>query len=152
MSKEITGRKFFFIFAGFFGVIITVNLALAFNAVKTFPGVETKSPYVRNQSFDADRAAQLALGWDVSARVAADGLLHLSITETEGGAPVEVASLSGTFGRATTVRDDQAPHFTFTGQDYTAPVEVTPGNWNLRMTAIAKDGTKFQQRVIVRVE
>lgn len=152
MSKEITGRKFFFIFAGFFGVIITVNLALAFNAVKTFPGVETKSPYVRNQSFDADRAAQLALGWDVSARVAGDGLLHLSITEAEGGGPVEVASLSGTFGRATTVRDDQAPHFTFTGQDYTAPVEVTPGNWNLRMTAIAKDGTKFQQRVIVRVE
>lgn len=153
MSKEITGRKFFFIVVAFFGVIIAVNLTLAFNAVKTFPGVETKSPYVRNQSFDADRAAQLALGWDVSARVAAsDGVLRLSITEAEGGGPVEVASLSGTFGRATTVRDDQAPHFTFTGQDYTAPVEVTPGNWNLRMTAIAKDGTKFQQRVIVRVE
>lgn len=149
MIGEITGRKFFAIFAIFFIVIIIANLSLAINAIRTFPGVETRSPYVRNQSFDADRAAQLALGWDVSA-VVEGGELRLSIKD-ETGAPVEAAALSGVFGRATTVRDDQTPAFTFDGTAYTAPITAGPGNWNLRLDATAKDGTKFQQRVVIEV-
>lgn len=145
----LTGRKVFFGMAGAFGVIISVNLFLAYSAVKTFPGLEVKNSYVASQNFDADRAAQLALGWTVSADVM-DEELHLFIDDEDGN-PVEVAELSAIFGRATSVRDDQTPEFRFTGTNYSAPVVTAAGNWNLRMVATAQDGTEFKQRVIVLV-
>lgn len=146
----ITGPKFFAIFASFFIVIITVNVFLAVSAVRTFPGLEVKNSYVASQNFDADRAAQLALGWDIDA-VMHSGELQLTITDAQGG-PVEVASLTATFGRATTVRDDQTPAFVFDGASYRAPVTTAPGNWNLRMVATAADGTPFRQRLVVLVD
>ncbi len=145
----ITGRKVFIVMAGAFGIIISVNLFLAYSAVKTFPGLEVKNSYVASQSFDADRAAQEALGWSVAADVQNEEL-HVSITDADG-APVEVASIEGTFGRATSVRDDQSPDFVFDGEVYAAPVTTAAGNWNLRMVAVADDGTEFRQRVVVLV-
>jgi nitrogen fixation protein FixH len=146
----ITGRKVFFFFAGAFAVIISVNLLLAFSAVRTFPGLEVKNSYVASQNWDAERAAQLALDWTVDA-VVRDEVLTLSITDAEG-APVEVQSLSGVFGRATSVRDDQTPDFEFNGEAYVAPVETADGNWNLRLDAVAPDGTDFRQRIVVLVD
>lgn len=146
----ITGPKFFAIFASFFIVIISVNLVLAYSAVKTFPGLEVKNSYVASQTFDKDRHAQEALQWNIDARVQ-HGELHLMITDA-AGKPVEVASVVGTFGRATSVRDDQTPQFVFDGAMYRAPVTTAPGNWNLRFEAVAKDGTVFKQRVVVIVE
>ena len=150
VAKELTGRKVFLITAAAFGVIIAVNFTMAYKAVSTFPGLEVKNSYVASQNFDKDRAAQLALGWDVSA-VVADGNLVLSIRDASGN-PVEAAELSGTFGRATSVVDDQEPVFTFDGQNYVAPVRTAKGNWNLRMVALAEDGTEFKQRVVIYVK
>ncbi|GGL56222.1 FixH family protein [Wenxinia marina] len=145
----ITGPKFFAIFASFFVVIIAVNVVLAVQAVRTFPGLEVANSYVASQTFDRERAAQEALGWTVAAEVRG-GVLRLSITDA-AGAPVEAAEVTGTFGRATSVRDDQVPAFVFDGSAYVAPVAVSGGNWNLRLEAVAQDGTPFHQRVIVRV-
>ncbi len=144
-----TGRKVFFAMAGAFSIIISVNLFLAYSAVKTFPGLEVANSYVASQKFDADRAAQLALGWTVSADVQGEEL-QVSITD-ESGAPVQVAQIDGIFGRATSVRDDQTPAFEFDGQIYRAPVVTAEGNWNLRMEAVADDGTEFRQRIVVAV-
>ena len=146
----ITGRRFFLIFAGAFFVIITVNLFLAFSAVRTFPGLEVKNSYVASQNWDEERAAQLALDWTVDA-VVRNEILTLTITDADG-APVEVQSLDGIFGRATSVRDDQVPAFEFNGEAYVAPVETSGGNWNLRLEAIAPDGTEFKQRIVVLVD
>ncbi|WP_377510500.1 FixH family protein [Octadecabacter sp. R77987] len=150
MLAPITGRKVFFGMAAAFGVIISVNLFLAYSAVKTFPGLEVKNSYVASQHFDENRAAQEALGWSISAEVHQDEL-QLAITNA-AGQPVEVADLTGTFGRATSVRDDQTPDFVFDGTMYRAPVTTAAGNWNLRFEAVARDGTMFQQRVVVLVE
>ncbi|SFL49934.1 FixH family protein [Shimia aestuarii] len=150
MSKrEFTGRHALMVFVGAFGVIIAVNLALAWNAVATFPGLEVKNSYVASQQFDEKRDAQESLGWQVAAR-ATGGLLILSITDAYGK-PVEVAELDAVLGRATHVKDDVKPSFEFDGQFYVAPAELAPGNWNIRMTAKAKDGTMFQQRVVLNV-
>jgi nitrogen fixation protein FixH len=146
----LTGRKVFFGMAGAFGLILSINLFLAYSAIATFPGLEVKNAYVASQNFDADRRAQLALGWTVSADVSGEEL-HLNITDTDGR-PVEVADLDAIFGRATNVRDDQSPDFVFTGTKYVAPVTTAPGNWNLRMEATAQDGTAFRQRVVVLVQ
>lgn len=149
MQKELTGRHVALIFVGAFSIIIAVNLTLAFSAIKTFPGLEVKNSYVASQHFDEDRAAQQSLGWSVRADAAA-GEVYLSITDADG-APVEVATLSATLGRATHVKDDSAPDFRFDGTRYVAPVDLGAGNWNIRMVATDAAGTVFRQRVILHV-
>lgn len=147
-AKPFTGRKALATIVIAFAIIIGVNLTLAFQAVSTFPGLEVKNSYVASQSFDADRAAQQALGWDVSATIKGD-TLTLSITSDAD--PVEAEIISAVLGRATHVAADQTPALTFDGQAYTAPIVSGAGNWNLRLLARAPDGTLFRQRVIVRV-
>ncbi|KIC13894.1 FixH family protein [Leisingera sp. ANG-Vp] len=148
-EREFTGKHMLMVFGGAFAIIISVNIALAVNAVKTFPGLEVKNSYIASQEFDVRRSAQEALGWSVYASSAGDQV-KLEITDADGN-PVEVAKLSATLGRATHVQDDQQPAFTFDGQAYVAPAELGPGNWNIRMVARAKNGTEFTQRVILHV-
>ncbi|MFY0308854.1 FixH family protein [Leisingera sp. D0M16] len=148
-EREFTGKHALMLFGSAFAVIIGVNIALAVNAVKTFPGLEVKNSYVASQEFDQRRSAQEALGWSVYASSQGD-TVKLEITDADGN-PVEVAKLSATLGRATHVQDDQQPEFTFDGQAYVAPADLGPGNWNIRMVARAKNGTEFTQRVILHV-
>lgn len=143
---EVKGWHVLAGFAGAFGIIIAVNLTLAFKAVATFPGLEVRNSYVASQSFDDDRAAQTALGWDVSARLDGD-VLMLAILEN--GTAIAPEIISATFGRATHVNADQTPEFTFDGSALRANVHAGLGNWNLRLKARAADGTLFQQRIIV---
>ena len=148
-GRPLTGRTVFFITVGAFAVILAANLTLAFSAIGTFPGVETKNSYVVSQNFDADRSAQLALGWDVRATVQ-DGRLTLAIKDRFGNAMRPELS-SATLGRATHVQDDQTPQFIWEGGAFVAPVDLAPGNWNLRLAAIAEDGTTFRQRIVIIV-
>ncbi len=146
----MTEIKGWHVFAGFglaFGIIIAVNLTLAFQAVATFPGLEVKNSYVASQSFDADRTAQRALHWDVSATLS-DHTLTLIILEN--GHPIAPLIEEATFGRATSVAMDETPIFTFDGNVLRADVKAGKGNWNLRLKARADNGTLFQQRIIVR--
>ncbi len=150
MTPKDTGFRFtgwhaLGVFGGAFAIIITVNLFMAYNAISTFPGLETKNSYVSSQTFDARRSAQLALGWDVAAEYEA-GTVRLVITDGEGR-PVQPLRLDATLGRATHVQDDRKPAFVFDGSGFAAPETLAPGNWNIRMTATARDGTPFQQRV-----
>lgn len=149
MKKKLTGYHVLAMFCGAFSIIIGVNLTLAYNAVSTFPGLEVKNSYVASQTFDKKRTAQQALGWSVHAEATKEEVL-LSVTDSEGK-PVEVEQLDATMGRATHVRDDSVPDFKFDGTLYRAPAELSPGNWNIRMVALAVDGTTFQQRVVLRV-
>jgi nitrogen fixation protein FixH len=146
-GREIKGWHVLAVFIGAFGVIIAVNLTLAFQAVRTFPGLEVGNSYVASQSFDADRAAQLNLGWDVSAQL--DGQT-LSLFILEDGKPIAATVESATFGRATNVQFDEEPQFEFDGQAMRAQVAGGTGNWNLRVRVRADDGTLFQQRIIVK--
>lgn len=149
MVKEITGRHVLVGSVLAFGVIIGANLTLAVSAVRTFPGLEVKNSYVASQNFDKEKAAQLSLGWDVKAEIA-DGELVLAITGPDGR-PVRPEVLEATLGRATHVRDDMTPDFRFVNGVFVAPVDVAGGNWNLRMKAVAADGTPFHQRIVLRV-
>ncbi len=148
MQRELKGWHVFTGFAMAFGVIISVNLTLAYQAVHTFPGLEVKNSYVASQSFDSDRDAQLALGWDVSADVVGTELHLIVLQDGRAIAPdVEQA----VFGRATSVQADQTPDFTFDGEALVATVRAGPGNWNLRVKLRSENGTLFQQRLVVHV-
>lgn len=146
---QMTGRKVLIIAVSAFAVILGANLTLAFNAVSTFPGLEVDNSFVASQNFNAELSEQLALGWDVKARHNA-GELVLSITDRDGQ-PVRVAHLDATLGAATHVRADQRPDFVFSDGAYRAPIELGKGNWNIRMHAVAPDGTEFRQRVVLRL-
>ncbi|MBO6882268.1 MAG: FixH family protein [Marivita sp.] len=152
MAKEskLTGWHALAIFGGCFAVIISVNLVLAYSAVKTFPGLEVKNSYVASQEFDVRRAEQEALGWNVYAE-AKGGLLILSIKDDQGK-PVQAGSLDAVLGRATHVQDDRTPDFAFDGRAYVARETLAPGNWNIRMKATSLDGVPFEQRVVLHVE
>ena len=144
---RITGWHVLGMFGLGFGIIIAVNLTLAFNAVHSFPGLEVKNSYVASQSFDRDRAQQVALDWDVDAWLD-DGQLHLRVAKD--GRAIAPQIEGAVFGRATSVAVDQTPDFVHDGQNFTAPVNAGPGNWNLRVKLRAADGTAFQQRIVVR--
>jgi nitrogen fixation protein FixH len=147
-GKPLTGRKVAAMFCGAFSIIIAVNLTLAYQAVATFPGLEVENSYVASQNFDADRAAQEALNWDVAAVVSA-GELRLLIMRD--GAPVAPKIISAVLGRATNVAQDQTPNLRFDGSAFTAPVDLAAGNWNLRLVAEADNGVRFKQRIIVGI-
>lgn len=150
--KRITGPRFLGFMVGVFGLIIVVNVFMAFRAVDTFPGLEVGNSYVASQSFDADRAAQTALGWTVTPSY--DGkaaTLDLAFTDAEGKA-VQVRDLTVLLGRPTEAKDDMEPRFIQEGGFYRAVAALHPGKWMLHVQALAEDGTKFQQRLNIFVK
>ncbi len=150
MQRELTGRHVFFITVGAFAVIVAVNIALAWAAVATFPGIEVRNGYVASQSFEAERQAQERLGWRAETWFE-DGVLRVRFTGPDGR-PAEVEAVEGILGRATSTVDDQAPVFVRVRQaTFEAPVEVTRGQWVLQLSALAADGTPFRQRVSIAV-
>ncbi|WP_134725718.1 FixH family protein [Paracoccus luteus] len=145
MARELTGRHVLAITLAGFGVVIGVNLLLAVKAVGTFPGLEVRNSYVASQVFDRERAAQDTLGWTATPEY--DGRdLTLMIRDRDGN-PAPVASLSVTVGRPTHVRDDVTPEFTYHDGLFRAPLALAPGQWNIHLTATARDGTPFRQRI-----
>lgn len=145
MTRELTGKHVLAIVLTAFGIIIAVNITMAVFAIGTFPGLEVKNSYVASQSFDRDRAAQVALGWVVTPEY--DGkVLTLAVRDAQGN-PAKVAQLSATIGRPTISRDDVTPEFTYRGGLFSAAVALEPGNWVIRLTAVAADGTEFRQRI-----
>ncbi|MBU2891524.1 FixH family protein [Celeribacter halophilus] len=151
MAREITGKHVLIGTVSAFSVIIGVNIFMAVQAVRTFPGLETANSYGVSQTFNRDKQAQEALGWTVEA-VDDQENLFVYIRDAQGN-PVEVAEIGGTLGRATTVTEDQTPEFTFNGEAYVAQTGVlAEGNWNYRMVAKALDGTHFTQRVVIHVK
>ncbi|SNS36038.1 FixH family protein [Antarctobacter heliothermus] len=150
-GKEFTlkGWHVLGIFCSAFAVIIGVNIALAVNAVSTFPGLEVANSYVASQTFDKRRADQESLGWTVAAHLQED-MLILTITDTQGR-PVQASRLHAKVGRPTNVSDDREPEFTFNGHAYVAYETLRPGNWDVWLTATALDGTPFQQRLEMTV-
>ncbi|WP_376874580.1 FixH family protein [Albirhodobacter sp. R86504] len=145
MAAPMTGFKVLMIAVAAFGIIISVNVFMAFKAISTFPGLEVDNSYVASQSFDADRAAQEALGWNV-AQVYDGTRLTINILN-DAGQPAPVASLEVLVGRKTSSREDQRLDLGFENGSFTAPVSLGKGAWLMHVDATAEDGTRFKQRL-----
>ena len=150
-GREFTGRHMLFITVGFFAVIVGVNLFMAYKAVGTFSGLEVKNGYIASQQFDTNRAAQLALGWNVIAGLEGPEFLRLDFTDPDGKliAAEDIASIEATIGRPTERDEDQELVFERAAPGYfLAPITpLNPGKWYVRLKANAADGTLFQQRL-----
>jgi nitrogen fixation protein FixH len=150
IGKPLTGRKVALIFVGAFATIIGANLALVYAAVGSFPGLEVRNTYVASQSFDADRAAQDALGW--TATTGYDGAAVTVTMTGPDGQPAAIAEMTATIGRATTAAADMNLPFTQAASPYSAPALLAPGKWEVRINAISADGTKFHRRLPIIVK
>lgn len=150
--QEITGRKVLVFTAGAFGVIVAVNVLMAYKAVSTFPGLEVKNSYIASQTWDAENKAQKALGWTLSHGYdLGERQLRLSFVDADG-VPVQLASLEVLIGRTTAASDDQQPHFKRVGAEYVAHAALNPGKWMMQVVAHAPDGTRFHQRIDLMVQ
>jgi nitrogen fixation protein FixH len=149
-EREITGRHVFIGFTVAFGVIVSVNLVMAYSALATFPGLEANNGYIASQTFDERREAQEALGWSVRADHA-DGMMVMRITDADG-APVEARDVEVLVGRSTTVAHDQSPDLQFNGGAYVARLDLAGGKWVVHLSATAPDGTPFRQRFNLHVK
>lgn len=148
---RITGRKVLGFTVAAFSVIIGVNLLMAYQAITTFPGLEVSNSYVASQTFDAERSAQLALGWTLAPEYDAKAKeLRLAFTD-KAGYPAEVSSLSVLVGRTTEARQDVRPDFVRESGVFVAQVELPMGKWMMQVEAVAPDGTAFRQRINLTV-
>ena len=145
--REITGKHVLFFTVSAFAVIIAVNVLMAYKAISTFPGLEVKNSYVASQTFDADRDAQIALGWTMTPDYdAAAKELRLVFTDKDG-LPVVLGELAVLVGRTTSSGFDTRPDFVRDAGVYLGKADLAPGKWMMQVEARAADGTLFRQRI-----
>jgi nitrogen fixation protein FixH len=143
-TRPLTGRTVLIIVLLFFGTVFTVNMSMAWMAVKSFPGLEVENTYVASQNFDSETAANARLGWQVESFYK-DGMLSLIILDRVGD-PVTVAFMDASIGRATHANDDVTLEFAQSQSPYFQRLQLAGGKWELRLKVTATDGTVFRQR------
>ena len=151
-AKPFTGWHMLAITLSFFGVIIAVNIGLAYKAISTFPGLEVDDSYVASQTFDQEKAAQEALHWHIKQGYdRAKDQLRLEFTDV-AGQPVTLKDIDVLVGRPTEAAQDQHPTM-LQGADgaYVSSSSLPIGKWMLQITAHAQDGTLYQARTFFYV-
>lgn len=146
MTRELTGGHVLAITLAAFGTIIGVNLVMAANAISSFPGVETASPYIASQHFQAERAAQDQLGWQADLMLD-QGVLTLAMRDGTGQG-VTPRTLELMLRRPTHQKSDQQPRLELQDSGlWRAQVDLEPGAWNADLSAQSADGTQFRVRL-----
>ena len=148
-KKPLTGRKVALMFGAAFATIVAANMALVFSAIESFPGLETRKPYNESLSFSSRRAGQERLNW-ASEVTYQNGLVTLTLTEPEGGSVV-TPNLTMIVGRATSAAYDQEIDAEFDGRSYVGRIDISAGNWQVKIKAQALDGTPFSRTLPLRV-
>ncbi len=131
MSSPFTGRRALAVIGGGFGIVVAVNLALAFFATRSHPGLVVDNSYVASQKFNgwlAQGRAQKAMGWTVTTEAT-----PLALTVTAMG-PLEtpltglsvVASLEHPMGAEPT---RNLPLVETAPGIYSAPHGLSAGQW-----------------------
>ena len=145
--REFTGKHMLASIVAFFGVIITVNLTMAYFANSTWSGLIVKNGYVASQSFDKDLArvrAQDALGWAVAV-THGNGEVTLRFADRDQ-LKLDGLSVTGQLRRPSTASLDQTLAFGAKGSGlYAAPADLKPGVWELEIVADGKSGEPFKK-------
>jgi nitrogen fixation protein FixH len=102
---RLTGRKVFLMFLAFFGTIAAADALLVTSALRTWSGLEVRSPYEAGRHYDSEigeAREQAARGWAVewdARRVGGDALTVTVTARDRTGSP-----LHGLVGRASVER------------------------------------------------
>ncbi|ABQ61675.1 hypothetical protein H721_00391 [Brucella ovis IntaBari-2006-46-332] len=150
-SGTFTGWHMLGIMFMFFGVIIAVNLLMAYNAIHSWSGLVVQNTYVASQEFN-DKAKpgkeQAALNWQ-SKPAYENGVFTWQLADHNGKA---VAMTGGTVDFKRPVGDAHDTKVTLTVREpgiLTAPLELGEGAWIMEVNADA--GLEDPYRHIIRV-
>ena len=140
---EFTGRHMLAILVAFFGVVISVNMFMAYKASSTWKGLVVPNSYVASQHFEIDkqkRAAQAKLGWQV--KLSIDGNRLAVGLSDEQGASIDGAAVMVKLTRPLSDRDDMA--ITLKRDDagrFVSDETLTAGDW-LADVSISRAGNE----------
>lgn len=138
-SKAFTGKHMAMVFTCGFGIVIAVNLFMAYNAVGGFHGTVVDNSYVASQKYNgwlAKAEASKALGWQVMPERRADGRVVLETLGLPQGAVIN-AEAERPLGERETLALTFAPE----GQGRWVSAETLgAGRWQLRMAIRAPGG------------
>jgi nitrogen fixation protein FixH len=154
--ERFEGRHVLFALLAFFGVMFIVNGIFLYYAVGTFNGFETSDAYRKGVNYNeriASEATQAAHGWEPVTRYEANAQKLIIEMRDAQGKGVAGLTLSGLVRHPVTDRDDQNITFFETAPGrYSAPLELSPGQWIFTGKATGSGGTlyRFKQRLWVK--
>ena len=139
---QLTGWHVLIIFVLVFGIMLSVNILMVVQAIRTFPGEVNSQPYEAGLAYNhtlRQQASERALGW----RAKVD---HITASSTgtviavqwldAAGHPLSGAKVAGQIIRPATER--QSHNLRFVEQSaglYEAKVTAAGGAWDLSVTA-----------------
>ncbi|MFA7440915.1 MAG: FixH family protein [Sphingomonadaceae bacterium] len=139
--RPFTGKHAALTICAFFGVIIAVNLVMAWNAIRTFSGTVIDNSYVASQNYNswlAEARAQEELGWNIAPDAGSDG--RVVLTAESMGEPMPGMTLTAVASHPFGHSAEQ--HLAFDAMAdgrYRAQTALSPGRWQLRIEA-RRDG------------
>jgi nitrogen fixation protein FixH len=144
---EITGRHVLLALVSFFAVIITVNVAMAVLASRSWTGLVVENGYVASQHFNEDLAEarrQAALGWTETLRYL-EGELVLELRDAEGRG-LEGLRAEVKLERPSTDRDDHMVALADRKDGrYAGPATLGPGQWTADVIVRGTEGQVFRR-------
>ena len=148
--RRFTGRHMLIVTLSFFGVIIAVNLVLAWFATGTWTGLVVKNTYVASQDFNRTVEAardSAGAGWSVRLQREADALV-LGWTGSDGQA-IRGLAVEGVVGRSVHENDDHRLAFReMANGTYRADAVLAPGAWQI--VVVTTDPAGAEVRRILR--
>ena len=140
-SFVFTGKHMVFTMVLFFGVIITVNFFMAWQATRSWSGLVVPNTYVASQQFNAKVAAQRAIAASgVTGKLSVEGdIVSFTISHPEKG-PVDVEKVTVNFLRPVGTEQDFSIELTRSAPGvYSAKHEVRSGQWIAEVKATDGD-------------
>ncbi len=141
----LTGFHVALMFAGFFGVVIAVNLGLAAVAGLSWTGLVVENSYVESQRYNTRIAAareQAARGWRATLATH-DRRLTFELRRQDG-IPIALTSARLTLQRPVGTADDRMVAMRISGHRATFEDPLAPGTWNASIKAVTAAGADFR--------
>ena len=143
----------------FFGVVVSVNATILTMALRTMPGVETRSAYEDSQRFNEEIARQHerdSRGWSVAATLARQGsgaALTVGLADRLGGSLSGFVTSARLRHPATSARDRELALSESRPGHYEGRVEaIAAGAWILELQARRGEEVVFVSRSRVTLE
>jgi nitrogen fixation protein FixH len=134
-GRQFTGKHMFALMSLFFGVVIAVNITMAWFAEHSWTGLVVQNSYVASQEFNQMLEAareQKARGWH-TAMAYEENRLSLQIVDNTGK-PVYLDRLTAVIGRPAEDRADHEVGFVHAGGGlWMAQTELGHGIWQIRI-------------------
>jgi len=137
--SKLTGRGVLLWVAGFFGVVIAVNVTFVWVGVTTYRGEDEQKPYLQGIEFNHTlerRAEQAKLGWisHIAAERLPSGAVRVTVSlKNAAGAPQSVQELDGELRHpADETRDHPLHLLEHRKGEYQASIsDVSAGTWDV---------------------